>query len=102
MRTVSHLRFRIRAVLAVLAAGAAAVPLWRRVRALERELTAQRAGSRLLDDVVHADHQARVALLERRLSSWAAAAAVPTDPTPKPQPAAPTACTYDPKEGGPR
>lgn len=87
---------RIRAVLAVLAAGAVVVPLWRRYRALERDLTATQAGHRLVDHVIHADHVVAVENLERRLSNLAAAVRVPAAPTPKP-----TATTgSDPKEGG--
>jgi hypothetical protein len=56
---VSH---RIRASLTVLAAGWAVVWLVRRVGALEQDLRAERAGRRLVDHVVHADHQRELQL----------------------------------------
>lgn len=64
---------RIRGLCAVLAAGLAALYAMRRQQRLERELTAERAGHRLIDRVVYCD-------FERRLSEVAAAAGVSAEP----------------------
>lgn len=91
---------RIRGLCAVLAAGLAAVLAVRReqrLKRVERELTAERAGSRLVDHVVHADQQVVTEGLERRLSNLAAAVAVLSDPAPEPSP---SAHRPNPKEGG--
>lgn len=71
VRTVSH---RIRAALAVLAV-VAAVRVVRHQRRLEQELTAERAGHRLVESVVQTDHEEQLARLR------AAVAAAPAAPS---------------------
>lgn len=76
---------RIRGLFAVLAVGLAVVYAVRRQQRLERELTAERAGHRLVDRVVYCD-------FERRLSEVAAAAGVSAP--------VPSTSSPNPKEGG--
>lgn len=81
-------RDRIRAVVAVLAACVAVLLVVRRERLLARELTAERAGHRLVDGVVQTDFEARLARLQ------AAVAAAPAAGSPS------SASRSIPKEGG--
>ena len=67
---------RIRGLVAVVAFVVVAGGLARRHRLLLRELTAERAGTRLVDQVVQADHEALREGLEQRLSDLAAAVGV--------------------------
>ncbi|MFE1949954.1 hypothetical protein ACFW9D_05730 [Streptomyces sp. NPDC059524] len=85
---------RIHGLVVVCALVVVAGGLARRHRLLLRELTAERAGTRLVDQVVQADHEALQQGLEQRLSDLAAAVGISAPSTSSRN------HTIDPKEGG--